>query len=127
MRAAFARLLFWVPRVLGILFALFLVVFALDVFEPGVPGRVVAVRFALHLVPTLLLLAVLAVSWRYGLVGAVVFAGLGLLYIVGLWGRFPVLTYATIAGPLLLIAGLFLADWLVRRHASPGRPATPTH
>jgi hypothetical protein len=66
------RWLLWAPRILAILVCLFLGVFALD--ASGLSD------FALHVAPTLLLLAVVAVSWRWEWVGGVVFTGLGIAY-----------------------------------------------
>ena len=46
--------------------------------------------------------------------GALLFTALGLLYLVAMGGRSPWATYLLIAGPLFLIAILFLIDWLYR-------------
>jgi len=121
MRPAASRLLFWSPRALCILFALFLSIFALDVFTPGKPVGRVALELLLHLVPTFLLLLLLALSWRRELVGAIVFFGLGVLYLVGTWGRFHWSAYAAISGSLFVVAGLFFTGWMARRHGVPGQ------
>jgi len=107
--------LFWAPRIITILFALSLGVFALDVFDEGrgVPETLAA--FVLHLVPALLVVAILLLAWRRELVGVVAFAGLALAYVVFMWGRFPWVTYAAISGPLLLMSALFFLSW--RRRA----------
>ncbi len=54
-----SNLLLWSPRVLGILMALFVGVFALDAVGEGLAALL------LHFAPTLLLLLVVAVSWRW--------------------------------------------------------------
>ena len=118
------RLLHRAPRLLGVVFALFTALFALDVFESGRSAGMIAVALAMHLVPTLVLLMLLAVSWFHDLLGAVIFTGLGLLYIIALWGRFHWSACVVIAGPLLLIGSLFLANWLVRRRGAPARRTT---
>lgn len=56
----------------------------------------------------------LAIAWRWEWVGAILFAGVGVGYIVMAWGRFEALTYLLIAGPLFLVGALFLASWLLR-------------
>lgn len=100
----------WAPRALTVLFAVLLSSFALDVFsEGGDPVRMLTAA-AIHLLPALLVLALLAIAWRHELTGSVAFAALAIGYIVMMRGRFPWTTYAIIAGPLLLIAALFLAS-----------------
>jgi hypothetical protein len=112
-------LIFWTPRILTILFALFLGLFALDVFNEGLGFWKTLLALFMHLIPTWLVLAALAIAWRWEWAGAVLFAGLGALYIVQAWGRFPLATYVLISGPLFLLATLFLVDWLYR---TPSRP-----
>jgi hypothetical protein len=105
-------MLFWAPRVLTLLFALFLSVFALDAFS-GTKGIVETVTaLVIHLVPTLLVFLILPVAWRWEWVGATAFAALAVAYIVITRARFPVGTYVLISGPLLLISVLFLVSYL---------------
>ena len=49
-------------------------------------------------------------------IGGVVFPGLGILYLVTMWGRFPWSVYALMAGPMFLLGGLFLLSWQQRRN-----------
>lgn len=108
-------LLHWSPRVLCVAFALFLSVFALDVFGEGLGFGRTILALLIHLIPTWLVLAALAVSWKWPWAGAGLYVGLGLLYLIWSWGRFHWSAYALISGPLFLIGGLFLADWLLTR------------
>lgn len=127
MRESVPSLLFWAPRVLCILFALFLVVFAFDVFQPGISAGAAAVAFAMHLVPTALLLFLLALFWRHEFLGAITFVALGILYLATTWGRFHWSAYAVISGSLFLVGGLFLANWMVKRRRQPHPPPAPQH
>jgi hypothetical protein len=117
--AVVPRLLFWSPRLLSIVFALFLSVFALDVFREGQGFWPTALALFMHLIPALLVAAVLAVAWRHELFGAVVFGLLGLLYILWAWGRFHWSAYAVISGGLFAVGLLFLFDHLLRRRPAP--------
>ena len=115
MKSVSKRLLYWVPRILTILFALFVSVFALDVFGEHLSFWWLVLALFMHLIPTFVLLIVLALAWRWEWVGAAAYFALGVLYIVNFAGRFPVLTYVLIAGPLFLIGGLFAVNWVLRR------------
>ena len=106
------------PRALGIGFALFLSVFALDVFDEATGFVDTAIALLAHLVPTLALLATVAVAWRHEWIGALVFGGLGVAYVAFVRG-FPIATYAVIAGPALATAALYLASWRLRLKLPP--------
>jgi hypothetical protein len=112
------RLTYWAPRVLGILFALFISLFALDVFGEGYSFGEMIVAFIMHMVPTALVVVALVVAWRWEWAGAILFAALGAWYIVMSRGRMDWLTCLLIPGPLFLIAALFLSNWLRRQTAS---------
>lgn len=106
------RLLHWSPRLLGLLFAAFLSMFALDVFAEHHGFWPTLLALLMHLIPTVMLLLLLAAAWRWEWLGALGFAALGFAYLIGYWGRFHWSAYVLIAGPLLLLSGLFLANWL---------------
>ena len=105
------RLLFWTPRVICIAFAIFLSLFALDVFNEGYGFWKTLLALLIHLVPVYIVLSVLVVAWRWEWIGAAGFAGLAIWYAWGMWRRCPDCVVG-IAGPLLVIAVLFLVDWL---------------
>ena len=112
------RLLFWTPRLLCILFAVFISLFALDVFGEGHGFWGTMVAFLMHLIPTGLLLIVLAMTWRWELVGGILFPALGVFYLITAWGRFNWAAYVFISGPLFLVGVLFLVNWLYRDRLS---------
>ena len=97
------RLLLWSPRILGILTALYLGVFALDAVNKGI------FAFLLHAAPSLLLLLVVAVSWRREWVGGAVFITLALLYGLPAWARGD--WNLGIVGPMVVTGFLFLWSW----------------
>ena len=118
MSTAVKRTLFWAPRVLCILVALFLSLFALDVFGEGYGFWGTAVALVIHLVPVYLVAAALALAWRWEWVGGVLCVGLALAYGLSVYfGKGPEARwdwYACISGPLLLVGGLFLLNWWYR-------------
>ncbi len=106
--------LFWTPRILTIVFILFLGIFALDVFGEGYSFGQTVVALFMHLIPNFVVLAVLIVAWRWEWVGAVLFVGLGAFYIITTWGRFHWSAYAAIAGPLFFVGALFFLNWILK-------------
>ncbi len=102
------KLLLWSPRIFGILFALFLGVFALDAIGEGLPAVL------LHAAPTLLLLVVVAVSWRWEWVGGCVFIALAVLFGAPSLARGDFWNLA-VSGPLLAAGVLFLWSWRHRK------------
>jgi hypothetical protein len=115
------RWLFWTPRVLTLIFAAFISIFAFDVFEGRQDTWHLIVALGRHLIPTALVLVLLVLAWRWEWVGALAYVGLGAFYIAWSWGRFHWSAYAFIAGPLFLVGLLFLLNW-VHRDELRGRP-----
>jgi hypothetical protein len=108
------KTLFWSPRVLGMLFALFISIFALDVFSEHSGIWNILFALMMHLIPTFIIVIVLIISWRWEWIGALIFIILSLFYVVWAWGRFHLVAYVTISGPLFLIGILFLMNWFYK-------------
>jgi hypothetical protein len=73
----------------------------------------------MHLLPTFVLIAGLLLAWRWEWIGATLYAAAGMLYVMWvLWVPRPLsaairLTWILMnAGPVFVIAALFLANWL---------------
>lgn len=109
---------FWAPRILTLLFAAFLGVFALDAFSETKGVLDTVVDFVMHLTPSLLVLLFLALAWRWEWIGVAVFGALGVLYILTACCRFHWSTYVVISGPLFVISLLFLVSWRNARSVS---------
>ena len=107
-------ILFWTPRGLVILLAIFISLFALDVFGEGYDFWHTVQALFMHLLPTFAVLLALAVAWRWESIGAILFIGLGIYYIISFGGRFDWPVYLVIAGPLFLAGLLFLVNWKVK-------------
>ena len=99
----------WAPRVLGLLVALFVGAFALDAVDEGFLALLV------HAAPAVLLLVIVAASWRWEWLGGVAFVTLAVLYGVLVWPRWD--WFLIISGPMLVVGMLFLWSW--RRHRQP--------
>lgn len=103
------RVVFWAPRVLCILFAMFLSVFALDVFSESYGFGETILALLIHLVPTFIVVISLVIAWRWEWVGAILFIAVALFFLVSSGGESWV-----ISGPLFLVGVLFLFNWIYR-------------
>ena len=114
-------LLYWTPRVLCILYAAFISIFAADVFGGGAGFWRTAVALLIHLIPTFLLIAVLVVSWRREWIGGVLFIALAALWVTWAWNKpfFGWVPLLSIAGPLVVTGVLFLLNWRYRKELRP--------
>jgi energy-coupling factor transporter transmembrane protein EcfT len=88
--------------------------FALDVFSEDSGFWQTIVALLIHLIPTFIVVIALLIGWRWEWVGSVLFGALALFYVVWMWGRFPLVTYLSISGPLALVGVLFLLNWIYR-------------
>ena len=102
------NLLLWGSRIAGIVVAAFLALFAMDAFNER-PVVSALPDFAIHLIPSLLVLGAVAVAWRYPWIGAIAFIGLAALY--ALTARERLDWIVVISTPLLVVGLLFLASW----------------
>lgn len=109
--------IYWTPRILSILFACFLALFSLDIFDSEVGFKDIAIGLLMHNIPTIVLLFITLVAWKYELVGTVAFALAGLAYAVLVFSGADELWYTrilwvvNISGPAFLIAGLYYIGW----------------
>jgi hypothetical protein len=111
MKDVSGKILFWSPRILTILFALFISIFALDVLEEGLGFFRTLLAFMIHLIPSSIIIIVLIISWRKEWIGGVVFAAFTIFYIYLTRGRFPISVYFVICVPMVLISILFFINW----------------
>lgn len=113
--------IFWIPRVLSILLILFLGLFSLDVFEGNHKFWEYVGGFLIHNIPSFILLAILIISWRYEIVGGIVYilAGVGYFFMMvtnhnfSFWNAMSAV--ALIGLPAVIIGVLFLIGWFQRR------------
>ena len=110
-------LLRWSPRMLCLAFAVFLSLFALDVFSEGLGFLQTALALAMHLIPAAIVLVVLTLAWRWEWIGAALFVAAAALYLYMAIGRHHLDWALAISGPMVVLAGLFLLSWLTRSHS----------
>ena len=118
------KYLYWAPRILSIIFILFLSMFALDIFDMHLGFWGTILGLFMHLIPSFILVILLLVSWRYEWVGGITFILAGTLYIV--WMLMTALTNPfewyllswslIIAGPAFFIGILWFLNWKNRKN-----------
>jgi hypothetical protein len=117
------KILYWAPRIISILFILFLTMFSFDVFGTGAGFWMTLAAFLIHNIPSFVLTALLIVAWRYEIVGGFTFVIAGLLYIAfAIKAAFDDLPWylalswsMIIALPAMIIGGLWFANWFYLR------------
>lgn len=114
MNKTLKQILYWTPRIAGILFILFISLFALDIFDMNLNFWEIIVALFMHLIPSILLAIVLALAWRWEWVGALIFAGWSIFYVSTAHG-FHWSVYAIIAGIPLVIGIFFLLNWIYHK------------
>ncbi|MEQ1584843.1 MAG: hypothetical protein ABL895_03125 [Cyclobacteriaceae bacterium] len=112
MRPQIKKAIFWTPRLLTILFAAFISLFALDSFVEGGGFQKTMSAFMIHLIPTAIVVTILILSWKREWIGGVIFLLLGVAYAIVAISH-PQWILA-ISGPLLAISTLFLIGWFRR-------------
>jgi hypothetical protein len=74
------KILQWIPRVIGILAVLFIMLFSFDVFGTGEPVYRQILAFLMHNIPAFILAALLVFAWIREFTGGVVFTVVGVLF-----------------------------------------------
>ena len=73
-----SKIIYWVPRILCVLAILFISMFALDAFEPGLPLSQQILGFLMHMIPSFALLLALVIAWKWEYIGGIIFTIIGL-------------------------------------------------
>jgi hypothetical protein len=115
MKKPVKQILFWTPRIAGILFVLFVSIFALDVFGQGYSFWETLLALFMHLLPSIVLAIAVALAWRWEWIGAVLFGGFAVWYVAAMTIRgFPLSVYLLMAGIPFVVGVLFAAGWVYR-------------
>jgi len=107
-----ARVIRWAPRLAAIGIIFFISLFSLDVLEMQGTFLELLGGLLIHNLPSIAMLILLLVAWKRPAVGFVAFALAGVLFafrFVRSLSALPNLLMFVL--PILLIAGLFYADW----------------
>jgi hypothetical protein len=119
MKPAWSQIVLWLPRVLGMLFAGFLSIFALDVFSEAHGFLETVLHLLIHLMPSIIILGVVLIGFRWPLLAGVIFLMLG-PFSGWFFGGFRGNGFAwVVCGALVVIGLAFLgSDWAARSRLS---------
>jgi len=118
------KILYWLPRTLCIIAILFISLFALDAFAPGLTIWQQIGDFLIHLIPSFILLILLIIAWKWELIGGIIFTviGIGLSPIVfihnynmnhSVWMSLGIISLVTL--PFALVGILFIVNHYRKR------------
>jgi hypothetical protein len=115
-----SKFIYWTPRILSIVFILFLAMFSLDVFGNEYTFWQTILGLFMHNIPVFILTAVLIIAWKYEIVGGIAFILAGCLYIPLALIRTDFQLYViswilSISGPAFLIGIMFLIGWKAKK------------
>ncbi len=119
--------LHWAPRVLCIVAILFVSVFSLDAFQPGVPLTDETLAWLMHMIPSFVLIIILAIAWKWENIGGIIFLSLGLAFTPFIfWGNYTnnhsiwisLVVVLTITIPFILVGALFMMSYYTKRKAA---------
>jgi len=113
------RILYWSPRIIGILTILFISMFAFDSFSPGNTLGQNLLALLIHLLPSIGLLILLLVAWKWELIGGIIFTLAGIAWSIfvyminfkrtGSAGK-ALFVVLTLALPLIITGILFIMN-----------------
>lgn len=114
------KVLYWIPRILGIISILFISMFALDAFDSHLLLWEQIVGFLIHLIPSYFLIVILYVAWRWELIGGIILASVGLVlspfifYHNLMINHFSIgqcfITVLLINVPFIIVGGMFIIN-----------------
>lgn len=120
------KIFHWIPRILCICAIAFVSLFSLDAFGHGNPFWEQILDWLMHMIPSFVLMIILAVAWKWETAGGIIFLLIGLSVSPWLWQHnyamnqsvmMTLVVLLTIAFPFVIVGVLFLAShYLKKKH-----------
>jgi len=88
--------------------------FALDVFGEY-SGIELLIGLFMHLIPTFVLIGILVLSWKYELIGGILFLILGIIFTIFFNTYEDIINFLLISFPVFLVGILFLLSWKYKK------------
>ncbi len=114
-----SKIFYWLPRGLCIAAILLISMFALDSFSPDLTIWQQIGAFLIHLIPSFILAALLALAWKWEFLGGILFLIIGIVFTPiifqhnyrmnhSVWTSLYIILLITV--PFILVGILFLTD-----------------
>ena len=104
------KIIRWLPRILSILFIVFISLFALDVFDEGNTLKEILPALSMHLLPALALIVITIIAWKKDLIGGFLFVILAIFFTFFFNTYSNLVSFLLISGPVFLTGALFLLN-----------------
>jgi hypothetical protein len=108
------KILYWSPRIIGILAILFMGMFSLDCFDKYETFGKQLTCFSMHNIPTLVFVAAVIIAWKWEMIGGIIF----ILFFIAAGIFFNSFTNnpasLLVIGPFLLAGILFILCWKIK-------------
>ena len=110
----------WIPRVLAIVFIVFLTLFGLDVFSGDAPLLEKLGGFFIHSIPSMILLLILFISWKKPLIGGSLFILFSVAFALYFRTFRSLSTFLLLTFPFLLVGIFFVGlDLIAKKSEKP--------
>lgn len=103
------KFLYWAPRILSIIMVGFTAIFAFDVFEEGKTAGEIALTLLIHLLPSIVAVAMIIIAWKREQIGGWFFLALAVGFLF--MSRFELAGILMVALPTALIGAMFLMHY----------------
>jgi len=97
------KIIRWIPRILGILYIIFISLFALDVFSDFS-----ILALFMHLIPTFVLTGILILAWYKEQIGGYVYLAMAIGFTIAFDTYEHIVSFLIITVPLLVTGALFI-------------------
>ncbi|MFP4111777.1 MAG: hypothetical protein ACLFPQ_02880 [Candidatus Woesearchaeota archaeon] len=115
MENPYGKVLLWLPRILSIMFAVFLSLFAFDVFSEGYGFSETLLALFMHLIPAFILIVCIVIAWKKSLLGGALFFVLGIVSVFFFSTHKNPISFMLISFPVFFAGALFiLSDYFMR-------------
>ena len=104
------KTLHWAPRILSIIYIVFLSLFAMDVFGENYSFLETIGALFMHLIPSLILIAITFLAWKKEKIGGIIFILLSIIFTIFFKTYNDIITFLLISLPILITGILFLLN-----------------
>ena len=102
------KIFFWSPRILAIIYILFISIFSLDSKS--------ILEWIIHMIPSFILIAITAIAWKWEKIGGILFIILGIAFTLFFHTYKHIIGFTMISIPVFLIGTVFITHAYKKNH-----------